>query len=72
MTNMLRMVKRHMPKTYTYALKNGWTLEVRPGGHIAWRKDGRQFVISAVTPSDRRGDMNAFSRLRREDRRAEA
>ena len=42
----------------------GWTVTLTPGGHLCWRPPEGPAVITASTPSDRRGVRNGRARLR--------
>jgi len=48
--------------------RQGWVVEISPGGHMRWRSPGGALVFSASTPSDRRSIANHVARLRRVSR----
>ncbi len=48
------------------ARKAGWSVHLRPGGHLCWRPPGRGVqVFSASSPSDWRNLANLKASLRR-------
>lgn len=63
-----RELRKKLPLTSAYAESEGWTPELRHGGHVGWSKPGRATQISPSSPSDRRSDLNCRAGMRREDR----
>jgi hypothetical protein len=57
-TTALRRLARH-------AEAHGWTIRHTRDGHLVWIAPTGQRVVSASTPSDRRGLRNHRARLRR-------
>jgi hypothetical protein len=47
------------------ACRQGWVLQWRGGGHIAWRAPGGSVVISSGSPSDWRARLRLRADLRR-------
>jgi len=48
------------------AVHQGWSVHLRPGGHLCWRPPGRgALVFSAATPSDWRSLANVRASLKR-------
>ena len=54
-----------------YAANFGWRIERTSGGHLRFKKPGRQIVHTSSTPSDWRAVRNALAMLTRADRVAE-
>ncbi len=58
MTDLQQLIRR--------AVRQGWSVQQRPGGHLCWRAPGRGAqVFSASSPSDWRAQANLKAILRR-------
>lgn len=60
-----RQVPEALRDAARVAVKGGWTVTLRPSGHLAWTSPRGRTVCTSVTPSDRRTTLNELSRLRR-------
>jgi len=58
MTDLQQLIRR--------AVRQGWSVQQRSGGHLCWRAPGRGAqVFSASSPSDWRAQANLKAILRR-------
>lgn len=49
----MRLKNKDLQALAKEAERQGWTVEIRPGGHLRWTPpDGQDFVVSSQSPSD--------------------
>jgi hypothetical protein len=65
----VRMTK-HVRELVELADDFGWELSFTGGGHLAFRKPGRQPVFAGSTPSDHRARKNLIKLLARAEAQA--
>lgn len=74
MTNARDLCRGHkqLLPLVEYALREGWTVNRTPGGHLRFIKPGLPPIYTSSTVSDHRAGRNAQAMLRRAQRQAEA